>query len=239
MVEPRFFLFLGDDEEAKTKRLAAFCGAAFSVGFKDLNYSLLYADEKNFTPQRLSDTLFALPVGGAKQRVVFIRNAQQLTPVCLALLDRVLDQVFHHVLVVLDISEAGAGAGVAARFEKKGAEVVRFREAKPDNVFDLGRAILSSRPDAALRILKRLLQVRERPEKLIGALFWRWERSYEEKGVGEEAYRRGLRVLSDADRRLKSSSSLIRETLILEALVVKLSYLVQNRRPAVSSHQSN
>ena len=94
------------------------------------------------------------------------------------------------------------------------------------NVFDLGRSIMARKPDQALKTLSKLLRYREKSEKILGALFWQWERFYTDKRLAETLYRRGLKLMLEADKRLKSSASAYgRESLILEALVVKLSYL--------------
>ncbi len=78
----------------------------------------------------------------------------------------------------------------------------------------------------ALKILVGLYPGRERPEKILGGLLWQWERLRSDKPISEEAYAQGIKALCEADKRLKTFYAAHRhERLILEALVVKLSYL--------------
>jgi DNA polymerase III delta subunit len=226
MVEPRVYLFLGQDEEAKQKRIEALTRKILPPEFRDLNTTFLYADEKNLTLADIGEVLACLPMGGAKQRLCVIKRAHKLSRAAGMGLAQTLRRHSDTVLV-LDFSESKGTQDLVEDLKKAGAQVVRFKDEQEVSAFDLGRAIVARRPESALKILSVLLRSRDKAEKTVGAIFWQWQRSFTEKRFSQETYKRGLKLILDADKRLKTSSSAFaRETLVLEALVVKLSYLV-------------
>jgi DNA polymerase III delta subunit len=226
MVEPGAFIFLGSDELKKQERLDAFLKKLFPPELREFNYTLFYGDDKQFRPQELKEVLISFPTEGAKKRLIVIKAAHKMSAGHQACLTKELKETMPKAVVVLDVPEVKGTEDFVEKFVQLGAEVVRFKSDVPMNVFDLGRAIIGRKPDSALKILSRLLRYREKTEKILGALFWQWERFYTDKRLSETVYRGGLKLMLDADRRLKSSASAYgRERLILEALVVKLSYL--------------
>lgn len=228
MVEPGVFIFVGSDELKKQERLESLQRKLFPPELKEFNHSLFYGDDKQLKPEGLKEALDSFPTEGAKGRLIVIKAAQKMSPVLLKCLTEGLRSSEKRNVVVLDVPEAKGSEDFVEGFAKlSGAAIVRFKSDVPLNVFDLGRAITGHKPDQALKILSGLLRTREKAEKILGALSWQWERLYTDKRLSEVLYRRGLKLMLDADKRLKSSASAYaRESLILEALVVKLSYLV-------------
>lgn len=227
MVEPSAFIFLGDDETRKQERIELLFKKFFPPALKELNTQTLYGDDKRLTLAALKESLTSFPTPGAKKRLVVIRRAAHLGKPLRDCLCRQLRRASEKVLVVVDVPEARAAQDLVRDLIKAGAEPVRFeRRAAAPKVFDLGRLILDQRPDRALEVLTALLRSRERSEKILGALSWQWDRFYSEGKLNRERYSLGLKFMGETDRRLKSSvSAYAREGLILEALVVKLSYL--------------
>ena len=229
MVEPHVFIFSGNDELRKHEQLELLQKKLFPPDIKEFNYCLLYGDDKDFAPKDLKEALSCFPQAGASKRLVVIKMAHKLSKAHQACLLEECRIIACKTIVVLDVPGDGGKAsesfvGVLA---KAGAQVVRFAgEAAAANAFDLGRAIAARRPESALKILAGLIRYKEKAEKIIGAIFWQWERLHADRRISEENYKRGLRLISEADKRLKSSSSAFaREVLILEALVVRLSSL--------------
>jgi len=229
MVEPHVFIFLGNDELRKSERLELLQKKLFPPDIKEFNYCLLYGDDKGLTPKDLKEALSCFPQAGALKRLVVIKMAHKLSKAHQACLFEECQDKVCKTVVALDISANGGKAsesfiGVLA---KAGAQVERFAgEPAAANVFDLGRAIADRRPESALKILASLVRYKEKAEKIIGAIFWQWERLHTDRRITKENYKRGLRLISESDKRLKSSSSAFaREALILEALVVRLSSL--------------
>jgi len=226
MVEPRVFIFVGSDELKKQEYLESLQKKLFPPELKEFNFTLFYGDDKQFGPQMLKEALSCFPTEGAKKRLVVIKAAQKMNTGLLKCLTEELRQSKSKNIIVLDVGEAKGFEEILEEFTKLGAGVVRFKSELPMNVFDLGRSIMARKPDQALKTLSKLLRYREKSEKILGALFWQWERFYTDKRLAEDLYKRGLKLMLDADKRLKSSASAYgRESVILEALVVKLSCL--------------
>jgi len=226
MVEPGVFIFLGSDELKKQEHLESLRKKLFPPELKEFNFTLFYGDDKQFRPEGLKEALSLFPTEGAKKRLIVIKAAQKMSAGLLKCLTEELHQLKSKNLIVLDVPEVKGSEDFVGEFTKLGAGVLRFKSDTPINVFDLGRSIMARKPDQALKTLSKLLRYREKSEKILGALFWQWERFYTDKRLAEALYKRGLKLMLEADKRLKSSASAYgRESLILEALVVKLSYL--------------
>ncbi len=224
MVEPRIFLFLGQDEDQKQDKIDSLLKKFIPPELKDLNYTLLHADEKDLALADINEALFCAPTHGALRRLLVIKIAHKLGRQQVAGLIESLNKPSKTVLV-LDTVEAEAFDNYLDEFKRLGANIVRFKGEAQVSAFDLGRSIMGRHPESALKILSVLLKYRDKTEKILGAIFWQWERSYSDRRISDNNYRRGLKFILDADKRLKSSSSSMRQALILETLVVKLSYL--------------
>lgn len=226
MVGASFFILLGVDESGKRERIESLQKELFPPELKEFNYALVYGDDKSLTIQSFKELLMCLPTEGARKRLLVMKAAHKLKKPLLRCLKELLVKIHDDVVVVFDVDELKAGNTLAAEFSGLGAQVIRFKSQSDVSVFDLGRTILQHEPEAALGILNGLLKSRERADKILGAIFWQWDHAYSERRLKEETYGKGLRFILDADKRLKSSSSaFVRQTLILEALTVKLSYL--------------
>ena len=226
MVESPLVLFLGTDEAAKQKKLEQLQAKIFPPELLDLNYNVFYADDRQLNPQRIKEALGSFPTEGAKKRLCVIRRAHKLSQATRSFLLAEFKGPKEGIILLLDIPDVKGQEAFIDALGKVGAQIVRFKTESPLNVFDLGRAIIHREPEVALRLLSRLLTSREKSEKILGAIFWQWDHAYGEHRIAQGVYKKGLRLILDADKRLKSSSSAFaRETLILEALVVKLAYL--------------
>ncbi len=225
MVEPHVVLFLGSDEPEKEKRLKSLQEKAFPPELKEFNYDLLHGDTKELSPRFLKEIFSSFPSEGAKRRMVVIRQAHKLSKACQAILFEECGFLKSRILLVLDVPEVKGTAAFVDEAARTGAQVIRLKnEPSLVNAFDLGRAVAARNAQDALDILSRLLSHKERPEKILGAIFWQWERLAQDKRIKDDVHKRGLKLILEADRRLKSSSSRVaREILILETLVVKLS----------------
>ena len=226
MVEPCAYLFLGSDEIRKHQKLELLTRGLFPANLKELNVTLLYGDDKGMSAAALQEILQLLPTEGAQKRLVVVRMAHRMNPSVRRALIGQLKKGLLQTLVVVDIPEAKDHEELVKEFVSAGVEVVRFKESAALNVFDLGRSIAEHKADRSLKILSELLASREKPEKLLGGLFWQWEKFLGDKKIAPDIYARGVKLICDADRRLKSSvSACARDHLILESLVVKLSLL--------------
>ncbi len=226
MVAASLFIFLGDDEAGKRQRIASLQKELFPPELKDFNLSIIYGDDKRLTAQSFKELLMFLPTEGAQRRLFIIKMAHKLKKPLLLCLKKNLEKMRESTVVVVDIDELKSADMFVNEFSGFNAEVVRFKMHPDLNIFDLGRAILKRQPEEALRVLSGFMQNRERTDKILGAMFWQWDNAYSKGQIAQQDYDKGLRFILEADKKLKSTSSAFaRQTLILETLVVKLSYL--------------
>lgn len=225
MVEPHVFLYLGSDESEKLDRIDNLQKKLFPSDLKELNYNLYHADDKNLAAARFKEDLMAMPAGGAKARLIVIRSAHKLSAPLKAILTEALKSNKDRV-IVLDVPVSRGTEAFVAEFTKKGARVVRFKEESAPDVFALARSIVDHKPESALKILSVLTRSKDKQEGICGAIFWQWEKSRADRRFSEKVYKDGLKIIFEADKELKSSSSkFARGALILERLVVRLAYL--------------
>lgn len=227
MVERPAYLFLGSDELRKRERLELISKDLFPQALKDLNSAVFYADDRQFSRKDLEECLGMEPTQGAQKRLLVIRRAEHLQKVFFESLAKRLRESGLKTVVVADISEPKGHDEALKAFESVGFSLVRFKqEDMQSNAFDLARAVTAKNPKKALEILAQILSLKQRPEKILGALFWQWETSRGDKKIAPQVYERGVKLIYDADRKLKSTSSVLaRERVILESLIVKLSFL--------------
>jgi DNA polymerase III delta subunit len=69
-------------------------------------------------------------------------------------------------------------------------------------VFDLTQAIVSRQTTRALNILNTLLVNREKPQSILGAIFWQWEKGKDSLNL--DKFRQGLKLLLDTDIKIKT-----------------------------------
>jgi DNA polymerase III delta subunit len=231
MVVPSAYLFVGSDELRKHERLELIAKELFPPELRELNVTLLYGDDRRLSPQDFKEYLSLLPTDGAHARLLVLRMAHKLGKPLRQALVRNIAVKPRKTVVVVDIPETRGDVSSEMQdfiraLEGAGARLVRFREDEPLNVFDLGRSIVERQAARALQTLEELLRHRERPEKILGGLSWQWEKFFSQKRIGPKGYARGVKLMLDADRKLKSSvSAYARDHAILEILVVKLSCL--------------
>jgi DNA polymerase III delta subunit len=231
MVAPPAYLFVGSDELRKREKLELIAKELFPPELRELNTMLLYGDDRRLSPQDFKEYLSLLPTDGARARLLVLRMAHKLGKPLRQALVRNIAAKPQKTVVVVDIPETRSDASSELQdfigaMEGAGARLVRFREDELLDVFDLGRSIAERQAARALQILEELLGRRERPEKVLGGLSWQWEKFFSQKRIGPRGYARGVKLMLDADRKLKSSvSAYARDHAILEILVVKLSCL--------------
>jgi DNA polymerase III delta subunit len=220
MVEKLAYLFIGDDEAEKKKKIEEIKERYLDKGLKDIDFSLVYADDKDLTPQKFDETLSYLPSSQSKKRIVVIKNLESLRQENKEVLLKRLKNPCGSVIFLLDASSsliADAFIKELSPFTKK---VEVSRKEKID-AFKLAEAIISHKTTYALGILSKLLQKREKPQSILGALFWQWDKAKDKLSI--EQFKQGLKLLLDTDSRIKTGR--LDEELALELVVIRLSYL--------------
>ncbi|HQP91917.1 MAG TPA: hypothetical protein PLU24_04505, partial [Candidatus Omnitrophota bacterium] len=198
MVEPRLVIFLGQDDGEKDRHIQVLQKKAFPPELKDLNFTVLHADEKKLSLSEITETLSCMPISGAKKRLMVIRLAHKLDRNILAGLIKRIQRPCETILV-LDFPEARPQESFLLEARKSGAEIIIFKETQSFTAFDLGRAIIAARPEESLKILANLIRYKDKAEKILGALFWQWERWFNERKIQGEAYKNGLKAILEAD----------------------------------------
>jgi len=103
------------------------------------------------------------------------------------------------------------------------ASVVQFQHEKSLTISDLVCALERRNVSSVLKTLHALLYQRKRPEQIVGALFWKWEKMSQRVSIPK--FQQGLKALLDTDARLKTGR--LKEDIALELLVIRLAALLQ------------
>lgn len=223
MVEHCAYLFLGDGEEKRNK-IGSIKAAHLDKGLKDIDFEIVYSDNQELNPPKLNEILSYPPSNPSKKRVVHIKNIESLSKDNRGALIRYLKNPSKHVLLLLDSIKLKTDDAFIGELEPFAKKLIFGAENKL-NAFDLGRAIVQRKTTDALKILRTLINSGERPEKILGALFWKWEDTKDKLSL--DKFKQGLKLLLDTDIRIKSGkfSGRLKEELALELVVIRLSYL--------------
>lgn len=220
MVENCAYLFLGDDEEAKQRKIDAIKSNYLDEGFHDINYEVVYADDRDLTPPRLNETLSYAP-SSSKKRIVLIRRLRLLRKDNRDILLNYLKNPLPSLVVLLDatgMKEDDLFLVTLGSLAKK----INLRKTKKLETFDLCRAVIAHNTSAAVKILNTLLGNREKPHHILGGLIWQWENMKDRLSL--EQFQKGLQLLLYTDLRIKTGR--MKENLALEMLIIRLSSLV-------------
>lgn len=184
---------------------------------EEFNLDIIYAETLKL--KDLQEKLLALPVK-SPQRIVVVRNAQELTSDLEDFILEWVKQPHKETLLLLDIEEQSKKETFIKNIYKY-AKTFRFKEIPALNTFNLSRQIEQRRPDYALKILDQLLKDGERPERILGGIRYALENSRLET----PQIRNRVRLLLQCDIEIKTGK--LKPVFALEKLVVKLCALVQ------------
>jgi len=221
MVEQLVYLFVGDDNIAKKKKIDDIKERFLDKDLKEIDFSVVYADDKDLTPQRFDEVLSYLPASKSKKRIVVIKKTESLKRENKEVLLKRIKKPCNSVMLLLD---ADSSEATYALIKELGPFVKKIEVAAKEkiDVFQLTEAIISHKTTDALSILNKLLQNREKSPAILGALFWQWDKAKDK--LGPEQFKQGLKLLLDTDSRIKTGR--LDEKLALELAVMRLSYLV-------------
>lgn len=215
------YLFLGDDEAEKQKQINSIKAQHLDADTAALDFEVIHGDDTGLSPADLNETLSYAP-SLSKKKIILIRKLASLNKANRDALLAYARNPSPAVMVLLD----GAGMGSDDPFIAALSGSVKTIRLKPaarkNDAFDLCRAILAHNPTTAIRILKVLLNNREKPQNILGALIWQWERAREELSL--EQFKKGLQLLLYTDHKIKTGR--LEEGLALEMLVIRLAYLL-------------
>jgi len=220
MVERYAFLFLGEDKTQKKSKIDSIKDNYLDKNLRNIDFEVVYSEDKDLIPPKFDEVLSYLPSSESKKRIVLIKNIESLNKDNRCILLKHLKSPSKLVLLILDSDELDLNDA----FIKELIPFVKinsFKRTQKLGVFDLTQAVASRQPTKALEILNVLLNNREKPHSVLGALFWQWDNM---KGsLSLEKFRQGLKILLDTDIRIKTGKT--EEGLALEMAVIRLSYL--------------
>lgn len=215
------YLFAGEDESAKQEKINSLKNQLLSKGFEDFNCESFYAKELNLS--QLKEALSRLPLESPK-RIIIIKDAFKLKDELKDYLAAQAQRLPEDLILILDA--AAVPKDEAAFFNKisRQAKVVSFKAREKIDAFGLARVIERKDASLALNLLADLLKNGEKPERILGALRYRFVKNDSfPAGMADpslEDKKEKVGLLMEADFNLKTGK--VKPEFALEVLVVKL-----------------
>ena len=206
------YLLLGGDGLAKDQKIVDITKKVLPSqdAFK-FDYEILHGS--NLDPAVLKKALMSLPAVASK-RLVVIRDTGKLNAHNQKLVLEAVKSKECPVDIILDVDKESGFVTEIIPY----AQMVRFREEKLPNVFDMTRAMSMSKSVEAFEVLSNLCGSGVHPLQIMGGLVWYWENS--KSDLSRERFKKGLLALQEADLNIKRSR--LDPEYAIELLVVKL-----------------
>lgn len=220
MVENYVFLFLGDDDTGKKIRIDSLKAQYLDKDLKDIDFEIVYSDYKELNPKRFDEILSYFPTNPAKKRIIFVKKIEALNKDNRNILLKYLKSPLKSIVLLLDSDKLEIDDPFIGEL-KPFVKIFNFRKQRKVDVFDLTRAIVAHNDVSALRILNLLLKNQEKPQNILGAIFWQWQNS--KNNLSLDKFREGLRLLLDTDIKIKTGR--LQEELALQLVVIRLTDL--------------
>ena len=215
------YLFLGGDEVSKNNKIESIKNSYLDKSLKDIDFEIIYSDDRELSPPRFNETLSYLPLNSLKKKIILVKNIELLDKDNRGVLIKYLNNPCNSILLLLDGSQLDANDSFAKELSPF-VKSLYFKSEKKIDVFDLAQAIVQRNTTRSLEILNLLLNNREKAHGILGGLFWQWD-SIKDK-LNTEVFKQGLNILVDADSKIKTGK--LAEKLALEMLVIRLCSLL-------------
>jgi len=214
------YLFLGDDEQTKDRKIAALRQKLLPSG-DPRKFDCDVLDAARLSAGDLKKSLLELPAL-ADHRLVIIKSAEKLkAPQRDILLE------FYAAPQTTTVTILEAGGVPRDRFFttlKSYATVEVCAAAQGENVFAMTRLMGSRSPADALRMLHEFFEQGQHPLQIMGGLIWFWGNKARPR-VSRAVFEKGLLCLKEADLNIKRSR--LPAPMAMEVLVAKLCLLLQ------------
>lgn len=207
------YLFIGEDELAKTEKIQSFKKQLFPPELEPFNYEVFSA--KELTLPLLKEALSRLPVS-AKGRLLVIKDALKLKD---EIKECLLDRLKHWpetITVIFDLSRPPQEENKFLSGLLKASRAIHFKAKEEVNAFGLARAMERKQAESALNILLELFNAGEKAERIMGALRYQFAKP----SLNPEERKKKISLLLDTDMNIKTGR--LRPEFALEALIVKL-----------------
>ena len=212
MVAKMVYVFIGEDSFSKDIQIKRLKQEFLAKELEQFNLDTLYS--KELTLKELQERFLCLPLK-AKKRIIIIKDARGLKEEIKEFILKYVKKPNTEIILVLDIDRQDRKDEFINHISRF-AKVYRFKETLPLDTFTLNRQIALKRPDYALRVLNKLLEEGERPERILGGLRYAWER----ETSSPLEMRRKLRLLLSCDIEIKTGK--LKPPFALERLVINL-----------------
>jgi len=206
------YLFAGQDSLSKEAKLKSLRCAILGKVTPDFNLDILYARELSL--KLLQEKMLFLPAGSGR-RMVLIKDVSSLRKEAKDFLILYLAKPHPRLTLVLDTEHFDPRDDFLRQVSAR-AHVLRFREELRVDTFSLSRQIDLKKTEAALKILHRLLEEGERPERILGGLRYAVERTNYHPAESKKRFK----FLLNCDTDIKTGR--IKADFALERLVVAL-----------------
>lgn len=221
MVEPTFFLFLGDNEVLKDVKLLELRKQFTEESNNLADFNIDDVEGSRVSTRDLQEILKRLPVN-SQFRLVIIREAQDLSESAAEfLLDFIKGIKKSRIRLAFCFRDK---KGLSSRLlsalqESKLTLSIQCNLKKAPRVFDLARGIIDRGNSAyALMLLRQLLGEGKQPQQILGGLFWYWNNT---PHLGSPScQQKDLEIFINTDTQIKSGK--VSADLALELLVVRL-----------------
>lgn len=207
------YLFIGQDSLSKEIKLKSLRQELLAKETEQFNLDILYAKQLNL--KGLQEKLLCLPVK-AKSRIIVIKDAQELKEDLRKFILNYAKKPRLGIILVLDIDRYDPKDGFIKAITRH-SKILRFKESLSVDTFTLSRTIDLKKADQSLRVLNRLLENGERPERILGGLRYACEKDVTHPS---QAKRKRLRLLLNCDIDIKTGR--LKPDFALEKLVVNL-----------------
>jgi len=214
MVASHNFLLIGEDEISKDRKIETIKKSLFKDRTEEFNLSVFYS--KELTLARLKEAISRLPCFSAK-RLIIIKDILHLSPALKTYLVSYLKSPYKHVIVILE-SPSISGKDTFMTSIMPLVQVFRFKTQRQANVFDLGKMIIQGKTTMALKTLSGLLDEEKKPVRILGGLFWQWQKERHQLSLSVQ--KRQLKIFLDTDMDIKSGR--LKPGLALELLVINV-----------------
>jgi DNA polymerase III delta subunit len=206
------YLLVGQDVNSKDIKINRIKQQFLSAAAQDFNQDILYARDTKL--KELQEKLLFLPLRSEK-RIVVIKNAEELKEDAKVFLIEYVKNPYPKTILILDIASFDPKDRFISQLARY-AEVSRFQETHFLNTFDLSRQIDYGKTAVSLKILNRLLQNGEKPERIMGGLRVTWERYARDPAL----FKKRIKYLLLCDIEIKTGR--LKSNLALEKLIVNL-----------------
>jgi DNA polymerase III delta subunit len=206
------YLFTGQDSLSKDIKLRQLKLEYLPKEIEQFNLDNLYAEDLSL--KKFQEKLSCLPLK-AKKRIVVVRNAERLKEEIRVFLSEYAKKPYAQVVLVLDFNAYNPRDEFMRDLSRR-CRTLHFKEEPRIDTFTLSRQIELGRPDEALRLLRKLLDKAEKPERILGGLRYAWEGDISNL---LEARKR-LKLLLECDIDIKTGR--LKPEIALEKLTVSL-----------------